>query len=77
MFIKPVNDFPREKQDEAQLEYLSLADSHSSGTRQFPSTARWWSVIFALASLLDQSKSRPHLRPTQRATSVSYVITFQ
>lgn len=37
MFIKPVNDFPREKQDEAQLEDLSLADSHSFPTRWFPS----------------------------------------
>lgn len=36
MFIKPVNDFPREKQDEAQLEYLSLADSHSFPTHWFP-----------------------------------------
>lgn len=37
MFIKPVNDFPREKQDEAQLESLSLADSHSFLTHWFPS----------------------------------------
>lgn len=72
--MKPVNDSSGEKQDEVQLGYLSLANCNSIRTLfLYPC---WWSVIFVLASVWDQSKSFPNLPHHQKPTSYLQSTAF-
>lgn len=75
MFIKPVNDFSGEKQDEVQLGYLSLANSNSIGHYFFTPVG---GLLYLILHQLIRIKVKVALiYKLFTIYSISYVITFQ